>query len=432
MLAAQTRFGLRQMGKRDSSYPHSLAGPSAVASKEGKWGALTLILAAQVSAMSVWFSSSAAIANIKLEQSISSMDEALLTSAVQIGFVVGTIVSALFSLSDRLDPRRLFSGCALVAALATLCLVFISPTGTLVVSLRFLTGLCMAGVYPVGMRMAATWASGDLGLLIGLLVGALTLGSASPHLLAATVEVSWQHIYLVASGSAFLAAILICFVHLGPNIRRATAVDFSKIAQSWRKPAIRKANIGYLGHMWELYAMWAWLSVFLHQSFAERGLISANTKAAWLTFIAIASGAIGSWLGGVLADRYGRTFVTIVAMAISGSCAAITGFLYDAPLILLVPVVIIWGISVITDSAQFSATVTELAEPSSVGTLLTAQTCAGFLLTLVSIQILPVVQGQLGWPGAFAMLALGPVIGCIAMARLRADPDARQIAGGKR
>ncbi|WFU06916.1 MFS transporter (plasmid) [Rhizobium sp. CB3171] len=399
---------------------------------DGKWRSLALILAAQVSAMSVWFSSSAAIASIKQQQPITSAEEALLTSAVQIGFVVGTIVSALFSLADRYDPRRLFAGCAVTAALATLILVVISPTGMSVILLRLVTGLCMAGVYPVGMRMAATWANRDLGLLIGLLVGALTLGSASPHLLAATVEVQWQNIYLVASGSAFLAAILICFVQLGPNIRRATVVDFSKIAQSWRRASLRKANLGYLGHMWELYAMWAWLTVFLHQSFADRGLVSSNAKAAWLTFAAVASGAIGSWLGGVLADRYGRTFVTIAAMAASGTCAALVGWLYGAPLIVLVPVVILWGVSVIADSAQFSATIAELAEPSSVGTLLTAQTCAGFLLTLVSIQILPVVQSALGWPGAFMMLAIGPLIGCVAMWRLRQDPEARLISGGKR
>jgi len=421
------------MGKRDTNHDSvSLARPPVETDRDERWRSLCLILAAQVSAMSVWFSSSAAIANIKLVQPIGSTEEALLTTAVQIGFVVGTIISALFSLADRYDPRRLFAGCAFVAAMATLTLVFIEPTGADVVALRFLTGICMAGVYPVGMRMAATWAKGDLGLLIGLLVGALTLGSASPHLLSATVQIGWKSIYLVASCSAFMACFLILFVKLGPGIRRAATVDFSKIAQSWRRTSIRKANLGYLGHMWELYAMWAWLTVFLHQSFAERGLSQSSTKAAWLTFAAIASGALGSWLGGILADRYGRTIVTMAAMAVSASCAALAGWLYAAPLWLLVPVVIIWGISVIADSAQFSATVAELSDPGSVGTLLTAQTCAGFLLTMVSIQILPVVQQHLGWPGAFTMLAAGPVIGCIAMWRLRLDPEARLIAGGKR
>ena len=382
--------------------------------------------------MSVWFSSSAAVAGIRQHHMLDDAQVALLTTAVQIGFVIGTVVSALFSLADRYDPRRLFAASAVTAALATGCLVFLPPTGYGVIALRLLTGICMAGVYPVGMRMAATWADRDLGLLIGLLVGALTLGSASPHFLAATGGIDWRAIYGVASGCAVVSALLIGFVGLGPNIRRAASVDFTKVAQSWRRPSVRKANLGYLGHMWELYAMWAWLTVFLHQSFTARGYENPDATAAWLTFAAIGMGAVGCWVGGMLADRHGRTFVTIGAMAVSGTCAAVMGWLFDAPLVVLIPVTIVWGISVIADSAQFSASVAELADPGSVGTLLTAQTCAGFLLTLVSIHLVPEVQSAFGWPGAFTMLAAGPLIGCIAMWRLRGDPEAIRLANGKR
>jgi MFS family permease len=398
----------------------------------GKTASLVIVLLAQVAAMGVWFSSTTALAVIKLTQAITPFDEALLTSAVQMGFVIGTVVSATLSLPDRYDLRRLFMASALVAALATGALALLPPTGAAVVALRVLTGICMAGVYPVGIRFVATWAKADLGLLIGLLVGALTLGSASPHLVAGMHGLDWHLIYLVAAGLAAIAAVLIGFASIGPNIKRATQVDLHKVAQSWRNPAIRLVNLGYLGHMWELYAMWAWLGLFLQQTLASHGVAESRSRAEALTFCVIAFGAIGAWAGGWLADRVGRTRVTIGAMAVSASCAALIGWLAAAPLPLLIAVAFVWGFSVIADSAQFSASVAELAESSSVGTLLTAQTCAGFLLTLVSIHLVPDVVTHLGWRGGLGLLAIGPALGCVAMWRLRQQPDALRLAGGKR
>ncbi|ALS58424.1 MFS transporter [Pandoraea norimbergensis] len=398
----------------------------------GRLASLAIVLLAQVAAMGVWFSSTTAVALIKRTQAIASGDEAMLTGAVQLGFVIGTVVSATLALPDRYDLRKIFAASALMAAITTGALAVLPPTGPLVIALRLLTGVCMAGVYPVGIRLVATWAKADLGLLIGLLVAALTLGSASPHLIGGWQDLDWRWVYLVAAMLAVISGVAIVFANIGPNIKRASRVDFSKVTQAWRDPAVRLANLGYLGHMWELYAMWAWLGLFLQYTLHLHGVADFHEKAEVLTFAVIAFGAVGAWAGGLLADRIGRTLVTIGAMAISATCAALIGWLPGAPLAIVVGVAFVWGFSVIADSAQFSAAVAELADPTSVGTLLTAQTCAGFLLTLASIRLVPVVVSHLGWAGGMGMLAIGPVLGCVAMWRLRQHPASRRMAGGKR
>ncbi|MES3000728.1 MAG: MFS transporter [Pseudomonadota bacterium] len=397
-----------------------------------KKASLAILVACEVLAMTVWFSSASVVATVQRTQDVSPQEIALLTSAIQAGFVLGTLTSALLFLADRFDPRRLFMMSALVAAVATGLLAFLPPTGVTVYALRLVAGMCMAGVYPVGMRLAATWADGDLGLLIGLLVGALTFGSASPHLLAALGGADWRVVYGVAAACSAVAggAILLCGV--GPNIKRAAAIDLRKFTQAWRKPAVRLANLGYFGHMWELYAMWAWLAVFLQASFTASGMAAPATAASLLTFATIAAGALGAWGGGFLADRVGRTAVTIGAMAMSGGCALAMGWLLGAPLWIVAAVALVWGVTIIADSAQFSASIAELSEPDSVGTLLTVQTCAGFLLTLVSIHLVPHVVEAAGWRGAFTMLAVGPALGCVAMWRLRGRPESLRMAGGRR
>jgi MFS family permease len=398
----------------------------------GKAASLVILLFCQVCAMSVWFASAAAVATIKQAVALTSWQESLLTSSVQAGFVAGTIISAVLGLADRFDPRRLFMISAWVAALATLTLVACPPAGVPVYVLRFITGMCMAGVYPVGMRLAATWANRDLGLLIGLLVGALTLGSASPHLLAAFGGMQWTSVYLAAGALAALAGAAINLCGVGPGMARAARLNPAAVAQAWRVRPLRLANLGYLGHMWELYAMWAWLAVFLQYSFTLSGADAPRLMAERITFLAIGIGALGAWAGGWFADRYGRTAVTIIAMSISALCALTIGWTAGAPAVLVGAIAVVWGISVIADSAQFSASIAELGAPDSIGTLLTAQTCAGFLLTLVSIHLVPPVQAALGWPGAFGMLAIGPALGCVMMLRLRRDPASVRMANGRR
>jgi MFS family permease len=382
----------------------------------GKAGQLAILCLAVVFTLSVWFAGTAAVPALLAEGLVTPGRAAWLTTAVQLGFVAGTLVSAVLSLADRRDPRWLFLASALLAAVATLAQTLVPPSGAAALALRFVAGAAMAGVYPVGMKLAASWARGDLGLLIGLLVGAVTLGSALPHLIPGLVGgIGWRAAYLGAGLLAAAGGLAILAFRPGPLLGARPPFRPAQALEAWRNKGLRLANLGYLGHMWELYAMWAWIGLFL------AGVLGGPPGATgpWV-FAVLGAGAVGCVLAGLLADRWDRAAVAACCMLVSGACALLigpVGALGGAALVL--PLAILWGFTVVADSAQFSACIVTLSPPDYVGTMLTVQTCLGFLLTAVTIGVVPVAVTWLGWEWGFAVLAPGPLLGAWAMWRLR-------------
>ncbi len=397
-----------------------------------KWRAIALIAVCQIFALSLWFSATALIPVLKAEFELSGFQASLLTSSVAVGFVLGTLISAILSLADRIPPRAFFAAATFIAAGANVSIVFLDPISPVVILLRLVTGLCMAGIYPVGMKIISTWAEKDMGLLVGLLVGALTLGSAVPHILNLldTSGLDWRVPLVAGSGLALISVILINFTKLGGPIPKAPKFDPALALYAWKYKPLRLANFGYFGHMWELYAMWAWIGVFLLESFRLSGVEDPRFDANLATFATIAVGGLGSLLAGLAADRIGRTTVTIAAMAVSGSCAVLIGFLFGLSPVLLTIVALIWGMSIVADSAQFSTCVIELSPPNMIGTMLTIQTCIGFLISLATIHLIPEFVDIISWNYAFAALAIGPLLGVMAMLRLRQLPESAKIANG--
>lgn len=382
-----------------------------------RWRVLAVLAAAELLGMSLWFAGSAIAPQLQELWQLSGSQVGWLTTAVQLGFVAGTATIAVLNLADVLQSRLLFTISVLSGAAFNAALLAVDGFPTAVAT-RFACGFCLAGVYPPGMKMIATWFKAGRGLAVGTIVAGVTIGKATPYLVHALPHTSIAAIVLAGSGSAVAAAALVWFGYReGPHPFAPRPFSWSLVAVVVRQRDWRLATGGYLGHMFELYSYWTWIPAFLAAS-AAAGSGGTDSFVYILAFATIAIGGVGCVWGGWVADRIGRERFVMLALGASGICALLIGATFGSSWLLLAPIAMIWGFFVVADSAQFSVLVTESVPPHAVGTALMMQTSLGFLLTTLTIQLVPPVVGMLGWPWAFPLLALGPIAGIAAIRRL--------------
>lgn len=378
---------------------------------------LPLIVLSQFAGTSLWFVGNAILPDIRKHLNIQGNAAGNITSVVQFGFIAGTLVFAIFLIADRFASAKVFFVSSAIAALSNISIIWFAENLSAVYVLRFVTGFFLAGIYPVGMKIASDWYEKSLGKALGLLVGALVLGTAFPHLLRSNLyALPWKQVLIFTSLFAITGGLLILFfVGEGPYRKPASRFQFSVTYQIFRSADFRAAAFGYFGHMWELYTLWAFIP-YIFSFYNSSGNLALNVSL-W-SFIIIGMGGVGCVAGGYISQRTGSSRVAFFALLTSGLCCLCSFAVFHLPPVWFLSALILWGVTVAADSPQFSTLVAKTAIPEYKGTALTIVTCIGFAITIVSIQFINYLESWLKIDSVFVLLAPGPLIGLLFLFRL--------------
>ncbi|HEX5864595.1 MAG TPA: MFS transporter [Casimicrobiaceae bacterium] len=380
-----------------------------------KGGSLAILIFAQIAILSLWFSSTAVLPEMAVESGVAADDLVWLSTAVPLGFAIGALIYAALGLADRYDPRGVFMLSALAGAMANLALLIVPIGGWEAIALRGITGATMAGVYPVGMKIAAGWGKSDRALLVSLLISGLTIGSASSHLMALSGGADWRLTIWASTLTAVIGGVVVLTAGLGPWHASAPTLDITAISLIWTNRPVRLAVLGYIGHMWELYAFWAWVGVVASASYSLDGSEIPRVLGKLTAFLAIGLGGLACVPAGWLAVHFGSARVAQLCLCGSGAAALASAVLFGGPAWEMMAALILWGIAIIPDSALYSTLVADAAPPERTGSLLTIQTALGFFLTALTVQATPTLAEFVGWSWVLAIMALGPALGIRAM-----------------
>jgi MFS family permease len=376
------------------------------------WWILPTIVVGQVLVTSTWFAANAVIRDLQAYWA-DSIGTGAVTIAVQLGFIAGTLVYAVLGLADRFAPRHVFLASGLLAASCNAAVLAAPEWVSAVIGWRFLAGFWLAGVYPVGMKIAASWYAEGLSRALGYLVGALVLGTALPHLVRALhLGSDWRYVLIGSSAAAVVGSLLVGCVPAGPHLRPGGNIRFGDVLAAFAESRFRNAVFGYFGHMWELYAFWAFVPFWI------KACGFADDRVSVISFAVIAMGAVGCVVGGQAALRWGSARVARWNLFISGACCVLSPLLIALPHELTLPLLLIWGFTVVADSPQLSTLNAQLAPRHVVGSALTFSTCIGFGITIASITLLERLTPLVDPRYLFLPLAVGPIVGVWRLGRL--------------